>query len=137
MGGGSPNRGTLIGPIWAGFVETKAGWGTMAWSLGLLSGLSAIPTVRANLFHYSFFFFFFFFLLMHCNCRFLLSLTLISTELLSVLQHHAESSLKKNSVPPKNFSFGPVSKESRSEGPPSTTENNSCYKLCILVSLNW
>ncbi|MCJ1362369.1 hypothetical protein MMC16_001472 [Acarospora aff. strigata] len=37
--------GTLIGPIWAGFVEQRAGWGTMAWSLGLLSALSAVPTV--------------------------------------------------------------------------------------------
>jgi len=35
--------GTLIGPLWAGFVREKAGWGTMAWSLGLLSVLSAIP----------------------------------------------------------------------------------------------
>ncbi|KAI9703307.1 MAG: hypothetical protein M1836_007873 [Candelina mexicana] len=37
--------GCLVGPIWAGFVEDKAGWGTMAWSLGLLSALSAIPAV--------------------------------------------------------------------------------------------
>ncbi len=37
--------GCLVGPIWAGFVEVKAGWGTMAWSLGLLSALSAIPAV--------------------------------------------------------------------------------------------
>ncbi|MCJ1309477.1 hypothetical protein MMC25_003137 [Agyrium rufum] len=35
--------GTLLGPIWAGYVSSKAGWGTMAWSLGLLSALSAIP----------------------------------------------------------------------------------------------
>ncbi|KAI9829429.1 MAG: hypothetical protein M1819_006366 [Sarea resinae] len=35
--------GTLVGPIWAGFVETSAGWGTVGWSLGLLSGISAIP----------------------------------------------------------------------------------------------
>ncbi|KAI9880794.1 MAG: hypothetical protein M1830_000230 [Pleopsidium flavum] len=37
--------GTLVGPIWAGFVEQRAGWGTMAWSLGLLSALSAVPAV--------------------------------------------------------------------------------------------
>ncbi|KAI9715867.1 MAG: hypothetical protein M1812_005687 [Candelaria pacifica] len=37
--------GCVVGPIWAGFVEDKAGWGTMAWSLGLLSALSAIPTM--------------------------------------------------------------------------------------------
>ena len=35
--------GTLIGPIWAGFVLQKAGWGTMSWTLGLLSGISAVP----------------------------------------------------------------------------------------------
>jgi MFS family permease len=35
--------GLLIGPIWAGYVEQMAGWGTMAWSLGLLSGVTAIP----------------------------------------------------------------------------------------------
>ena len=37
--------GTLIGPIWGGFVVARAGWDTMAWSLGLLSALSAIPTM--------------------------------------------------------------------------------------------
>lgn len=37
--------GTLIGPIWGGFVAARAGWDTMAWTLGLLSALSAIPTV--------------------------------------------------------------------------------------------
>jgi MFS family permease len=36
--------GTLIGPIWAGFVKNTAGWSTMAWTLGLLSGVTAIPT---------------------------------------------------------------------------------------------
>jgi MFS family permease len=35
--------GLLIGPIWAGYVEQRAGWGTMTWSLGLLSGVTAIP----------------------------------------------------------------------------------------------
>ena len=37
--------GTLIGPIWGGFVVARAGWETMAWTLGLLSALSAIPTM--------------------------------------------------------------------------------------------
>ena len=35
--------GTLVGPIWAGFVLQKAGWGTMTWTLGLLSAVSAVP----------------------------------------------------------------------------------------------
>ena len=33
----------LVGPLWAGLVETSAGWTTMCWSLGLLSAVSAIP----------------------------------------------------------------------------------------------
>ena len=37
--------GTLVGPLWAGSVVMKAGWGTMAWSLGLLSVVSAIPAL--------------------------------------------------------------------------------------------
>jgi MFS family permease len=35
--------GYLVGPVWAGFVETKAGWSTMTWSLGAFSAVSAIP----------------------------------------------------------------------------------------------
>jgi MFS family permease len=35
--------GSLIGPIWAGFVSEQAGWGTMTWTLGLLSGVAAFP----------------------------------------------------------------------------------------------
>jgi len=35
--------GCLIGPIWAGFVREKAGWGTMAWSLALLAFITAVP----------------------------------------------------------------------------------------------
>jgi hypothetical protein len=34
--------GALIEPIWAGFVEQRAGWGTMTWSLGLLNGVTTI-----------------------------------------------------------------------------------------------
>jgi MFS family permease len=35
--------GAAIGPIWAGFIVQRVGWGTMTWSLGLLSGLTAAP----------------------------------------------------------------------------------------------
>ncbi|TKA76737.1 hypothetical protein B0A49_02707 [Cryomyces minteri] len=37
--------GCLVGPLWAGMVNERAGWGTMAWSLALLSLVSAVPTV--------------------------------------------------------------------------------------------
>lgn len=35
--------GTLIGPVWAGYVRTDAGWGTMSWSLGLFGLSAAVP----------------------------------------------------------------------------------------------
>ncbi|KAL3422570.1 vesicular amine transporter [Phlyctema vagabunda] len=35
--------GTLIGPLWAGYVEDSAGWGTMSWTLGLFSVAGAVP----------------------------------------------------------------------------------------------
>lgn len=35
--------GTLIGPVWSGYVEDYTGWGTMAWSLGLFSLTGAVP----------------------------------------------------------------------------------------------
>jgi MFS family permease len=35
--------GCLVGPIWAGFVRERAGWGTMTWTLALLSAVTAIP----------------------------------------------------------------------------------------------
>lgn len=35
--------GMMIGPLWGGFIVGKAGWGTMCWSLGLLSAVSAVP----------------------------------------------------------------------------------------------
>jgi MFS family permease len=35
--------GTLIGPVWAGYVEDSAGWGTMTWSLALFSLVGAVP----------------------------------------------------------------------------------------------
>lgn len=37
--------GALVGPIWAGEVRDGAGWGTMAWSLGVLAAVSAVPAV--------------------------------------------------------------------------------------------
>ena len=37
--------GYLVGPFWAGYVETTAGWGTMTWSLGVISAISALPVV--------------------------------------------------------------------------------------------
>ena len=37
--------GCLIGPIWGGLVKEKAGWNTMVWTLGLLSGFSAFVTL--------------------------------------------------------------------------------------------
>lgn len=35
--------GMLIGPLWGGLIVGKAGWGTMCWSLGILSTVSAVP----------------------------------------------------------------------------------------------
>jgi MFS family permease len=35
--------GCLIGPLWAGFVLERAGWGTMTWTLALLSAVTAVP----------------------------------------------------------------------------------------------
>ena len=37
--------GYLVGPVWAGYVRDTAGWGTMTWSLGALSALSALPVM--------------------------------------------------------------------------------------------
>jgi len=37
--------GTLIGPIWSGYVVTESGWSTLGWSLGLLCALATIPTI--------------------------------------------------------------------------------------------
>lgn len=37
--------GQLVGPIWSGYVELEAGWGTMAWSLGALGGITVVPTL--------------------------------------------------------------------------------------------
>lgn len=35
--------GSLLGPIWAGFVRDKFGWKAMTWTLALLSGVTSIP----------------------------------------------------------------------------------------------
>jgi len=35
--------GFLVGPIWGGFVQDKMGWGTMTWSMALLSFVTAVP----------------------------------------------------------------------------------------------
>lgn len=35
--------GALVGPVWAGYVEAAGGWGTMTWSLGAFSAVSAVP----------------------------------------------------------------------------------------------
>ena len=37
--------GYLLGPVWAGYVETTAGWGTLTWSLGAFSAVTALPVV--------------------------------------------------------------------------------------------
>ena len=37
--------GLIVGPIWTGYLYQQAGWGTMAWTLGLVSAVSAVPTV--------------------------------------------------------------------------------------------
>jgi MFS family permease len=37
--------GSLIGPVWAGFVREEYGWGAMSWTLGLLSGVTAVPVL--------------------------------------------------------------------------------------------
>jgi MFS family permease len=35
--------GTLMGPVWDGYVRTDAGWETMSWSLGLFGLSAAVP----------------------------------------------------------------------------------------------
>lgn len=37
--------GNLIGPFFAGFIRKEAGWGTMGWALGLLVGVSGVPSL--------------------------------------------------------------------------------------------
>lgn len=35
--------GCLVGPVWGGMINERAGWGTMSWTLGLLSFTTAFP----------------------------------------------------------------------------------------------
>lgn len=35
--------GCLVGPVWGGMVNERAGWGTMCWSLGVWSFATAGP----------------------------------------------------------------------------------------------
>lgn len=37
--------GSIIGPFLAGFIRVAAGWGTMAWALALITGLSGVPVL--------------------------------------------------------------------------------------------
>lgn len=37
--------GNTVGPFWGGLIMDKAGWDAVAWSLGLLAGVSAVPTL--------------------------------------------------------------------------------------------
>ncbi|THC97338.1 hypothetical protein EYZ11_003172 [Aspergillus tanneri] len=39
------SAGTIIGPFFAGFIRQSAGWGTMAWAIAILTGVSTIPTL--------------------------------------------------------------------------------------------
>ncbi|GES60470.1 MFS transporter [Aspergillus terreus] len=41
---GSYALGSIVGPLFAGFIREYAGWKTMAWSLAIVSGVSALPT---------------------------------------------------------------------------------------------
>ncbi|KAH1481822.1 hypothetical protein KXX26_007429 [Aspergillus fumigatus] len=35
--------GMFLGPLWGGFIEYQFGWNTMAWTLGLLAAVTAVP----------------------------------------------------------------------------------------------
>ncbi|KAI9825021.1 MAG: hypothetical protein M1826_007099 [Phylliscum demangeonii] len=37
--------GTLVGPLWCGFVKATAGWKTMAWTLALLCAVTVFPAL--------------------------------------------------------------------------------------------
>lgn len=37
--------GTIVGPFFAGFIRNDAGWGTMAWALSLLTGVTGVPVL--------------------------------------------------------------------------------------------
>lgn len=37
--------GSIIGPFFAGYIRDDAGWGTMAWALAILTGVSGVPVL--------------------------------------------------------------------------------------------
>jgi MFS family permease len=37
--------GGLVGSLWAGMIIDRSGWGTLTWTLGLLSAVTATPAV--------------------------------------------------------------------------------------------
>jgi MFS family permease len=37
--------GSIVGPFFAGFIRHAAGWGTMAWALGFLTEVTAVPVL--------------------------------------------------------------------------------------------
>ncbi|PGH14563.1 hypothetical protein AJ80_05883 [Polytolypa hystricis UAMH7299] len=37
--------GLMVGPLWGGFANERAGWGVLTLSLGLMCGVSAIPSI--------------------------------------------------------------------------------------------
>jgi MFS family permease len=37
--------GSIVGPFFAGFIRQDAGWDTMGWALGVLAGVTTLPTV--------------------------------------------------------------------------------------------
>jgi len=37
--------GSLVGPFFAGYIRQRAGWETFAWAMGLIVGVSSVPTV--------------------------------------------------------------------------------------------
>lgn len=37
--------GNLIGPFFAGYIRQSAGWGTMGWAMGLITGVSSVPVL--------------------------------------------------------------------------------------------
>ncbi|KAL4861210.1 hypothetical protein BDV12DRAFT_208259 [Aspergillus spectabilis] len=36
--------GSLVGPFFAGYIRQSAGWDTMGWAIGLIAGVSSVPT---------------------------------------------------------------------------------------------
>ncbi|KAI5807629.1 MFS transporter-like protein [Peziza echinospora] len=37
------SAGTMVGPVWAGFVTDRWGWGVMGWSLAIVTGVTVVP----------------------------------------------------------------------------------------------